>query len=526
MIKESISKIISGIFDFIIKHLVFFIGTLIIGYIYFFIDVIISFFYDYPVFSGVMFSWLFAIASTGIIVVFAYANSGKRDQYEKIFIKSEKWLISANIAVLFYISINLASEALTKVGVPIFSKTYEIANIIQVSPQDAFLFSLVIVTIFLLFFVAPYCEIEFSLLINIALLIIIPGLFILFFIFAKPVELNQDNVLAQIEPFFIISIFGFISTILLYSRMPENAKGEDFNDLCLYFSIMPAPIVASLVLIGYELVTFPNLAGHAVVGFLFISGFASLVILTMASLKNIEIGLWIWALAAVLSLSAISFFSFLFLFLKPMLDTDTFKNTLIFSIAIILLILQYGFSYEKLMKYRFTEWWRREWRPKAMVISIFVILVVGAISPEYDNPWGIGADSFKLLWVFLALFLVVCLPWIIGLITFRKTFWKNIEYRGFKLPKIPPLLPRYQGMVLVKAETGPDKLKNIVNGLDSIQGVYQTMVIMGEYDVCLIVEGIDSNDIAKKIFKIRKIRGVASTTTLTDIRESFNRVVK
>ena len=518
MIKKSMSKIISEIFYFII-------GTFIIGYIYFFIDVIISFFYDYPVFSGVMFSWLFAIASTGIIVVFAYANSGKRDQYEKILINSEKWLMSASIAVLFYISINLASEALTKVGVPIFSKTYEIANFIQASPQDAFLFSLVFVTIFLLFFVAPYCEIEFSLLINIALLIIIPGLIILFSTFAKPVELNQDNV-AQIEPFFITSIFGFISTILLYSRMPENAKGEDFNDLCLYFSIMPAPIVASLVLIGYELVTFPNLAGHAVVGFLFISGFASLVILTMASLKNIENGLWIWALAAVLSLFAISSFSSLFLFLKPILDQSTFRNTLMFSIAIILLILQYGFSYEKLMKYRFTEWWRRKLRPKAMVISIFAILVVGAISPEYINPWGIPAEPFKLLWVFLALFIVVCLPWIIGLITFRKTFLKNIEYRGFKLPNIPPLLPRYQGMVLVKAETGPDKLKNIVNGLDSIQGVYQTMVIMGEYDVCLIVEGIDSNDIAEKIFKIRKIRGVASTTTLTDIRESFNRMVK
>ncbi|MCK5044088.1 Lrp/AsnC family transcriptional regulator, partial [Candidatus Pacearchaeota archaeon] len=83
-----------------------------------------------------------------------------------------------------------------------------------------------------------------------------------------------------------------------------------------------------------------------------------------------------------------------------------------------------------------------------------------------------------------------------------------------------------QGMLLIKAETGPDKLKNIVDKLDSIKGVYQTLVVMGEYDVCLIVEGVDSDDMAGKIFKIRKIEGVASTTTLTDIRESFDRVVK
>ena len=514
------SKIKSRLFDSIIDYLVPLTVIFIIGL---FINFIIDLSDNYPIFSGVMFSWFFAIASTGIILFFADFNSGKRDQYEKIFRKSEKSLMVASISVLFYISINLASEALTDVGVPIFSKTYEIANFIQVSPQDAFLISLVFMIIVLLFFVAPYREIEFLPLISIALLIIILGLFILFSVFAKSVnELNQNNVLAQVEPFWASLIIGLIFIFLLYLIVPEKAKGEDFNDFCLYFSIMPAPIVASLVLIGHKLVTFPNLAGHAVVGFLFISGFASLVILTMASLKNIEIGFWIWASAAVYSLFAISFFSVLFLLLKPIFyDILTFRNTLMFSIAIILLILQYGFSYEKLMKYRFTEWWRRKWRPKAIVISILAILVVGAISPEF-KPWGIPV---KLLLVFLALFIVVCLPWILGLVTFRKTFWKNIEYRGFKLPKMPPLLPEYQGMVLVKAKTGPDKLKNIVNGLDSIQGVYQTMVVMGEYDVCLIVEGIDSNDVAEKIFKIRKIKGVASTTTLTDIRESFDRVV-
>ena len=516
MKKKLVSELIIGI-----------VAALIVGYIAgvidYFYKVIITAFHPYPIFSGVMFSWFFAITSTGIILFFAYINHGKRDQYEKIFKKSEKWLMSVSIAVLFYISINLASEALTKVGVPIFSKTYEIVNFIQVSPQDAFLISVVFMTIFLLFFVAPRYEIR-KLIIIIGLSLIISGLLILFFIFAKPVpESNQVNVVAHIGPFLVSTIFGLILTFVLWLRMPKEAKGSDLHDLCLYFSIMPAPIVASLVLIGHKFVTYPNLPGHMVVGFLFISGFASLVILTMISLKKIKIGFWIWIFAAVLSLFSISSFCSLFLFLEPLFcEIDTFRNILMYSIAIILLILQYGFSYEKLLKYRFTEWWRRVWRPRAMVISILAILVVGAISPEF-KPWGI---PFKLILVFLALFLVVCLPWILGLITFWKTFRKKIEFRGFKRPKIPPLLPRYQGMVLIKAETGPDKLKNVVNKLDSIKGVYQTMVVMGEYDVCLIVEGVDSDDIATKIFKIRKIEGVASTTTLTDIRESFDKMVK
>jgi len=504
MKKKLVSELIIGI-----------VAALIVGYIagviYCFYKVIITAFHPYPIFSGVMFSWFFAVTSTWIILSFAYINHGKRDQYEKVFKKSEKWLMSVSIAVLFYISINLASEALTKVGVPIFSETYEIVNFIQVSPQDAFLISVVFMTIFLLFFVAPRYGIG-KLIIIIGLSLIISGLLILFFIFAKPApESNQVNVVAHIGPFLVSTIFGLILTFVLWLRMP------------LYFSIMPAPIVASFVLIGHKFVTYPNLPGHMVVGFLFISGFASLVILTMISLKKIKIGFWIWIFAAVLSLFSISFFCSLFLLLKPLFcEIDTFRNILMYSIAIILLILQYGFSYEKLLKYRFTEWWRREWRPRAMVISILAILVVGAINPEF-KPWGI---PFKLILVFLALFLVVCLPWILGLITFWKTFRKKIEFRGFKRPKIPPLLPGYQGMVLIKAETGLDKLINVVNKLDSIKGVYQTMVVMGEYDVCLIVEGVDSDDMAKKIFMIRKIEGVASTTTLTDIRESFDKMVK
>ena len=87
-------------------------------------------------------------------------------------------------------------------------------------------------------------------------------------------------------------------------------------------------------------------------------------------------------------------------------------------------------------------------------------------------------------------------------------------------------LPMHQGMVLVKAKTDPGSLKEVIKGLDGMDGVYQTMVVRGEYDVCLIVEGIDSYDIEEKILEIRKINGIANTTTLRDVREFFDREVK
>ena len=45
--------------------------------------------------------------------------------------------------------------------------------------------------------------------------------------------------------------------------------------------------------------------------------------------------------------------------------------------------------------------------------------------------------------------------------------------------------------------------------------------------MCLIVEGVDSDNITEKILSIRKIGDdVVSTTTLTDIREFFDREVR
>jgi len=618
-----------------VKYIIGIIISIILTYyVYMFWDEMKIFFGNHPIFIGVIISWFFAISSTGIILFFAKINSNKSDQYKKIFKKTERRLICISIAVLFYISINLASEALTKKGVPVLS-THNITNFVQISLQDAFLISFIFMTIILLFLVAPHYEIFINwineLIIPIVPLIIIFGILFLFlnygsdpepkYLFSwdeipgndsvrlidflkqnynvdwvkkakiekindgrtiiasdgkkflslnlndeksnvnlkiydiktdefnartedgklniynqnnngNSPELNQTNEVTSAKElteenlFLIATIIGGILTLWLWFKTPVEKKVRDLYDLSLYFSIIPAPIVASLVLIEHKLVTYPNIPGHIVVGFLFISGFASLVILTVASLKNMENSKYIWKFTAVLSFFCISLFSCLFLCLKPYYcEIDTFRNTLLFSIAIILLILQYGFSYEKLLKYKFTGWWRREWRPLAMVISILIILIIGALSPE-GNIWFLP----KLIWVFLGLILVVCLPWILALISFRKTFWEaikknNRKFRGFKQFKIPPLLPAYQVIALIETEPGPDKLKKIVEKMDSIKGVYQTFVVMGEYDVCCIVEGVNFDDIAEKILKIRETEGVASTTTLTDIRESFDRMV-
>ena len=467
----------------------------------------------YPIFWGAMFSWGFAVLSTSIVLFFAYINliTGKTDQYEKILEKSKKWLMVISIAVLFYISINLASEALTGTGVPIFSEPYKIGPFTHVSSQDVFLISLVFLIILLVFAVAPRYEHAFtrSTLINMliiisGILIIICSLFFLFYCYAEPIsEPPQNRVSKELWPFGISAVVGILLSVLFYLKMPKEAKDDNFRDLCIYFSVVPAFVVASLVLIGHKLVTYPNIAGHMVVGFLFISGFATLVILTMILLKDVKNGRWIWGFTLVASLAAISSFSVLFLFLEPHIyEIDTFKKILTFSIVIILVIFQYGFSYEKLLKYRFTEWWRRAVKPTAMIISILAILIISALNP-YPNK------LFKLLWIFIALCFVVSLPWILGFLKFGSL-----------------KLPGYQGMVLVKAKTDPGSLKKVVKGLDGIDGVYQTMVVRGEYDVCLIVEGVSSDDIAKKILEIRKIHGVAGTTTLRDVREFFDREVR
>lgn len=348
------------------------------------------------------------------------------------------------------------------------------------------------------------------------------------FSYQKFIVRKEDTALNvyRYPPVFLFVIPLAVSLVIFICRFIFNVLGipkgikSDFRDLLLVFCILPAIIVASLVLVGDKLVRFPNVPGNIVVGLLLISGFAALMSIVTISFKQetVPFPLWnpVWIVSTFASLAAISFFSMVFLLIQPLLKTDIFEIALSFSVAIMIVILLYGFLYEKLQKYQFTEWWRRECRPIAMIISILLIAIVSVFDPIF----------LKLLLIFAVLVILFYLPWIImGLRRLISVTWFRRLLKG-QIPKLRMKLPMHQGMVLVKAKTDPGSLKEVVKEVDDMEGVYQTMVVRGDYDVCLIVEGVSSEDVAKKILNIRKIYGVASTTTLTDIREFFDREMR
>jgi uncharacterized protein with GYD domain len=507
----------------------------------------------HPFFWGVMISWLVAVISTFLVLFIAYINRGKKEQYKEIFRQSEKWLRMVTVVVLFYIAIHLASKAFwTKdkipIGIPIFGEPY--AGIVDepyakldffkyISPQDIVLSLSVIFIIISIFWIAPYFIrkhkniILASLSISFALSILFAFCIYKYPSFVPSIPEPSQMAVSSEQDLLLFGITFVVSLILylLIRKIVEIPKGikDDFGDLWLIFCFIPAIIVASLVLAGDELVKFPNVFGNVVVGLVLISGFATLMSMVTISFKQETVSPWrnpVWLRSTFTSLVAISFFSMVFLLLRPILQIDIFGKALSFSVAIIILILLYGFLYEKLQKYHFTEWWRREWRPIVMIISIVLIAIVTAFDPV-DKLWKIPS---KLFGIGAVLLIGVYLPWIIMKIRIllkkqRRELSRDLLKSLKKLLK-GEILPMHQGMVLVKAKTDPGSLKEVVKGLDGMEGVYQTMVVRGEYDVCLTVEGVDSYDIEKKILEIRKIYGVASTTTLTDIREFFDREVR
>jgi len=431
---------------------------------------------------------------------------------------------------------------------------------------------------------------------------------------------------------FLLSSILFIWLLLKTKKQRKQIKAE-FRDLFIFFCCTPAIVVAALAVAGNDLLRFPNVAGPIVVGVLLISGFYTLVTIATMSFSSEDNLYHVFVCLALASLAAISGLTVLFSLSVPQEVLEEFGKLLNFAVAIILVVLLYGFFYEKMEKYRFTEWWRREWRPIAIALGLLIIprqllifglwmifglliieglwiipgqqkipkivaiilvvllygffyekmekyrftewlrrewrpiaiaiaisivmIVVSALYPELAYPmlglliifglWIIPRQLLifglwmifgvliipvqqiipkidvpvKLLVILIALVVMLILPWIIGMFG----FYKHIQYRGFRLPKI--YLPEYQGIVLVKVKTHQGSLQRVVKKLDRLEGVYQTMVVRGEYDVCLIVEGVDSDDITEKILSIRKIGDdVVSTTTLTDIREFFDREVR
>jgi uncharacterized protein with GYD domain len=266
--------------------------------------------------------------------------------------------------------------------------------------------------------------------------------------------------------------------------------------------------------------------GNIVVGLVLISGFATLMSIVTISFKQGAVKPWrnpILLRSTFASLGAISFCCMVFLSFSHLLVTEKLRTALNFSIAITIIILLYGFLYEKLQRYQFTEWWRRESKPIAMIVSILLIAIVAAIDPK-NIPT-------KLVFIFVVLFIGLSLPWIpmvlrrlFNKLTNKKLTIKAIRELWTDLLKILKEVIKktmHEGMVLVKAD--PGSLQEVVKGLDGMEGVYKTMVVRGEYDVCLIIEGLDYYEIEKKISEIRKIDGVADTTTLRDIREFFDK---
>ncbi len=539
----------SKIIEFIASNI---IVKIIIIPILLFIPVLLGnfinpFFMKHPFLGGVLFSWFVAVASTFIVLFCAYNNSGKKEEYDEIVKQSEGLLRSITLVILFYLAIHLASKAFCGIGIPIFGEPYaELGFSKNISPQDVFLLSFVFSLIISIYFIAPYYILKsywrlhiLHILISLSLVlsILFAWKFTSFYSHAASLIYSYHSSFAPFKstaeqpqtaisslPFFV-AVFVLVSIIYLIlqswetMKIPEGSKGE-FRDLGLVFCLMPAIIVASLVSAENELVRFPNISGHVVVGLLIIGGFATFMSMITISFRQERIFPWsnpVWVHSTILSLWAISFFSMVFLLLRNFLEIDiiTFGKAFNFFVAIMLLILLYGFLYEKLQKYHFTEWWRREYKPIALIISILLISIVSLIDPK----------QFKIKLIGIGLVLVVgfCLPWIMMSIMSIRKF--KIE-RWKELPKYLKITSMHQGMVMVKVETAPGSLKNVVKKLDGIEGVYQTMVVKGDYDLCMVVEGMSFDDIERKIIDIRKAKGVASTTTLMDIREFFDREVR
>ena len=545
------------------------LGVISIGIVTYLCYLIYSISVNYcPFFVGVLCSWLVAVISAFAVLYVTHLHSDRKEKYKEIFRQSETWLRGITIIVLFYMAIHLSSKAFCEktvdddvwnpVGIPIFGEPYaELLNgacdklyfFKYISLQDVILSTFVIFILILIFAIAPYCIYKYKNIIPIFIVIsfalsVIIALVIYFFLkdpsivvgaiptsleksvfpkwITEPPPMDELNEI-DLHLFFATFLVSSVLYILIHkiTKIPKGCEG-DFRDLQIVFCFIPSIIVASLVVSEDKLVQFPNIFGHIVIGLLLISGFSTLVTLTTISFSLNENPYGILYRLALASLAAISFFSVIFL-LIPFQEMETFGKILSFAVAVMIIILLYGFLYEKLRKYQFTEWWRREWRPIAMIISIVIIAITGAIDSETNmSILGISIKYIKLICIALALAVGYLLP---SIIICLKRLSKG------QMPKLSNLstcwkLPMCQGMILVKAETDPGKLKEVVDGLDGIYGVYQTMVVRGEYDVCLTVEGIDSDDIAKKILDIRKIKGVASTTTLTDIRESFDREVR
>ena len=390
------------------------------------------------------------------------------------------------------------------------------------------------VVIIFLFLIAPYVIKHKQYKLNMSIFFIISfvsSAAITYYFYQSPISMpmsipeSPDTVSINDRSYFFFAFLAAVVIILCaeISKKAKIPKGSrsDYRDLLVVFCLIPAIIVGSLVLAEDELIKYPNVLGLVIVGLLIISGFSTLMNMVVISFRQESTSPFnnpIWLRSTLYSFGTISFFCWIFLLLQPHLihtdsqtdlPTNSFIQALQFSIAIMILILLYGFLYEKMEKYQFTEWWQREWKPLVMIFSVVILALVSVINPTTM----VAGIPMKLIIIVIALIVVILLPWIIALIT------RKVKFSLKNLKK----LPRYQAVLLVKAKTNPGKLHEVITELDCIDDVYKCMVVRGDYDLCATVEGIDYDDLVSKIFDVRKIDGVASTTTLVDIGEFLYR---
>jgi len=558
-----INKILSAILALLFAIIVSIFTPVGREYLFLIIGLINYFFMSHPFFWGVVISWLSAVTTT-FIVLWLANDKGKKKQYMKIFKHSEKWLRRFTVVILFYLAIHLACKAFcTKlvdgeqipIGIPVLSESYaelwggsyeNYSFLNNISPQDIFLSTFVVLIIISLFLIAPYVILKYEN--NISIFFIISIVFsvvftyyfyqiasyfyqIAYYFYQSPISMplsipeppdtaNIDDLSYFFFAFLVAVVIRLYTEISKKAKIPKGSR-SDYRDLLIVFCLIPAIIVGSLVLAEDKLIKYPNVLGLLIVGLLIISGFSTLMNMVVVSFRQESTSPFnnpIWLRSTLNSFGTISLFCWIFLLLQPRLihtDSQTglpdnsFIQVLQFSIAIMILILLYGFLYEKMEKYQFTEWWLREWKPLVMIFSIVILALVSVINPT-DKVAGI---PMKLIIIVISLIIVVLLPWIIALITGKVKF--SLKYLKN--------LPKYQAVLLVKAKTNPGKLHEVITELDSIDDVYKCMVVGGDYDVCATVEGIDYNDLVRKISDVRKIDGVASTTTLVDIGEFWYR---
>jgi DNA-binding Lrp family transcriptional regulator len=66
----------------------------------------------------------------------------------------------------------------------------------------------------------------------------------------------------------------------------------------------------------------------------------------------------------------------------------------------------------------------------------------------------------------------------------------------------------------------PGKEKSIRDTLRGTKGVAKADTITGQYDIAVVLEGKDTNDIFNKILKkIRKVKGINRTETFVAVEE-------